>query len=71
LAAIDKLKTDKLFENSTDSEVSTLLKKISAMAGFFLEMTSKMKLSIKNNVENAVKFVTAQKEREIKELSHR
>ena len=39
------------------------------MAGFFLEMTSKMKLSIKNNVENAVKFVTAQKEREIKELS--
>jgi hypothetical protein len=39
------------------------------MAHIFLEMTSKMKLRIQNNVENAVKFVTTQKEREIKELS--
>jgi hypothetical protein len=35
------------------------------MAGIFFEMTSKLKFNIKNNVENAVKFVTAQKEREI------
>ena len=65
MAAIDELKSDKMFDNSTDSEVSTLLKKISAMAQIFLEMTSKIKFNIKNQVEDA----TTQKEREIKELS--
>jgi type IV secretory pathway VirD2 relaxase len=39
------------------------------MAHIFLEMTSKIKFNIKNQVEDGVKIVTAQKEREIKELS--
>ena len=68
-AAIDELKSDKIFDNSTDREVSTLLKKISAMAHIFLEMTSKIKFNIKNQVEDGVKIVTTQKDREIKELS--
>jgi hypothetical protein len=52
LAAIDQLKTDKMFDNSSDYEVSVLLKKISAMANIFLEITSK----------KAEKFVSAQKD---------
>ena len=68
-AAIDELKSDKIFDNSTDREVSTLLKKISAMAHIFLEMTSKINFNIKNHIEDGVKLVTTQKEREIKELS--
>jgi hypothetical protein len=39
------------------------------MAHIFLEMTSKIKFNIKNYVEDGVKIVTTQKEREIKELS--
>ena len=43
-----------MFDNSSDKEVSTLLKKISAMTDIFLEMTSKININIKNNVEDAV-----------------
>ena len=39
------------------------------MAHIFLEMTSKIKFNIKNHVEDGVKIVTTQKDREIKELS--
>ena len=43
-----------MFDNSSDKEVSTLLEKISAMTDIFLEMTSKININIKNNVEDAV-----------------
>ena len=39
------------------------------MSHIFLEMTSKIKFNIKNQVEDGVKIVTTQKDREIKELS--
>jgi hypothetical protein len=55
LAAIDQLKTDKMFDNSSNYEVSVLLKKISAMANIFLEISSK----------KADKSVIAQKDKEI------
>ena len=55
MAAIDQLKTDKMFDNSSDYEVSVLLKKISAMADIFLKISSK----------KYVKLVSAQKDKEI------
>ena len=42
-----------MFDNSSDSEVGVLLKKISAMADIFLEMTSKIKINMQNHVEFA------------------
>lgn len=40
-AAINQMKSDKIFENSTEQEVAVLLQKISATEDILLEMATK------------------------------
>ena len=54
MAAIDQFKTNKIFKDSSDKEVTALLQKFTSMADSFEEILLKIDRRIKNEAELAV-----------------